>query len=132
MEIRSMGNVSAGNKPVVESGMVSQVAQNKVSEQTNVQTVKAVPQVADTEQSATTRKAAEKEAVQVQVKNNNQPNTEASVRLTLSQAAKETQDTKAKEGVKTLAAEKEAKAKEAKSNRQQASTPMEEAQKQAE
>ncbi len=136
MEIKSIGNVSAGNKPIVDSGMTSQVAQNKVSEQTNVQTVKAVPQVTESEQTAVARKTAEKENVQTQAKDIRQPNTEASVRLTLSQAAKDTQKdsqgVQAQANTKTLATEKEAKAKEAKSNRQKASTPMEEAEKQAE
>lgn len=132
MEIRSIGNVSAGNKPIVDSGMVSQVAQNKVSEQTNVQTVKAVPQVAESEQSAVTRKAAEKEDVQVQVKNNSQPNKEASVRLTLSQAAKETQDVQTKESAKTVVSEKEAEARQVDSQRQNRSAQSEEAAKEAE
>jgi Uncharacterized flagellar protein FlaG len=116
MEIRTIGSASSGGRPAVDSGIVPQVAQNRASEQTSVQTANAVPQVAGAEQMGVTRKAADKVDVQQQPKDASwQANPDVSVRLASSQVKSETE-----------------KSRQAQRGRQERTAPLGEAEKEAE
>ena len=91
MEIRTIGNTSVGSRPAVDSGVVPQVAQNRASEQTAVQTANAVPQVAQSDQAVVVRKSADKADVRQQGNASQQVNPDVSVRLASNQVKSETE-----------------------------------------
>lgn len=59
MEIRTIGNPTAANRPITDGSTVPQSVQNQASEQVSVQTVRAVPQVSEMERMGGARRMAE-------------------------------------------------------------------------
>ncbi|MDL2284134.1 flagellar protein FlaG [Oxalobacter sp. OttesenSCG-928-P03] len=130
MEIRTIGSASVGTRPAVDSGVVPQATQNKASEQTAVQTVKAVPQVAEMEQMGAMRKSAGKaDPVQQQPRDSAQlAGSDVSARLISSQEKADAQKTRQAEN-RTAArqAEDAGRMAQAERARQERMTPVEEA-----
>ncbi|WAW09549.1 flagellar protein FlaG [Oxalobacter vibrioformis] len=134
MEIRTIGNTSVGSRPAVDSGVIPQATQNKASEQTAVQTVNAVPQVAESEQMGATRKSADKADIQQQPKDTSrQANPDVSVRLASSQMKSETEKTRQAENKGAARHSEEAgRTAQAERGRQERPSAADEAAKQAE
>ena len=133
MEIRTIGNASAGSRLAVDSGVVPQAAQNRASEQTAVQTTNAVPQVAQSDQAAVVRKSADKADVRQQAGNaSQQANPDVSVRLASNQVKSETEKARPAESRSTGKPEEAGLAAQAKTGQQTRAAAADEAAKQAE
>lgn len=134
MEIRTIGNTSAGSRPAVDSGVVPQATQNKASEQTAVQTVNAVPQVAGSEQMGATRKSADKADARQQPKDTSrQANPDVSVRLASAQMKSESEKTRQTESRGAAKQSEDAgRTAQAERGRQERTSAADEAAKQAE
>lgn len=66
MEIRTIGNPATASRPIADSSTVPQSVQNQASEQVSVQTVRAVPQVSETERMGSMRRAAESQDMRME------------------------------------------------------------------